>query len=123
MKNVIRGRTAAALGIGLLAAMPAGAAESSAWLQRQFSTDHGTYSMPALERHSDTIVRLAGSRSSHTVAAAWIERHLAGKASHDVVSGGVAGPSGPELVPAQVPIDAEAWLERQFSTSHTLQAR
>lgn len=123
MHDIVKGLTAAALGIGLLAALPANAIESSEWLQRQLSTHHEAHSISGLAQHSRTSESHTDARSSHAVATDWIERQIAGKAPRYAQADGVAGPAGPVFGPAPKALDAEAWLRRQFSTDHSLPGR
>lgn len=120
MRTISNGLIAAALGAGILAAAPAGAADSTEWLQRQFSTDHRDHtSMPGTARGAATA---PGARradgSGHDFAAAWLGRQFAGKPMSLVSTDGVAGRAGPADKEASGAPVSDAWLRHQFTTDH-----
>lgn len=114
------GLLAAALGLTLIAATPAMAADPAAWLQRQFTTDHRELgataaatplatSIPGIRRPEET---------GHAFAAAWLRRQLAGETLVVARSEGAAGRAGPiDAEGATTPL-SNAWLHHQFTTDH-----
>ena len=120
MRTISTGLIAAALGAGILAAAPAGAADSTEWLQRQFSTDHrdqttmARSTMGAATAPGDR----SGAGSGHDFAAAWLERQLAGKPMDVASTDGIAGRAGPPDPEASGAPLSDAWLRHQFTTDH-----
>jgi len=120
MRTISKGLIAAAIGAGILAAAPAGAADSTEWLQRQFSTDHRDItSTPGTARGAATA---PGARhpdgSGHEYAAGWLRRQLAGEPTVFASTDGVAGRAGPaDKAESGAPL-SDAWLRHQFTTDH-----
>lgn len=120
MRTISNGLIAATLGAGILAAAPAGAADSTEWLQRQFSTDHRDHtSTPGTARGAATA---PGARhpdgSGHDFAATWLRRQFAGEPTVYASTDGVAGRAGPaDKAESGAPV-SDAWLRHQFTTDH-----
>jgi hypothetical protein len=112
MRTISHGLIAAAIGAGILAATPAGAADSTEWLQRQFTTDHRDHTwIPGTARGATT-------GSGHEYAAGWLRRQFAGGPTVIASMDGVAGRAGPaDNETSGVPL-ADAWLRHQFTTDH-----
>ncbi len=119
MKAITLTLFAAGFGAGTLLAAPTWAADSSAWLQRQFSTVHGAYAERAARPASATA---ADDVASLEVAADWIERNVASQPPFEREAG-VAGPAGPTGEDDSSLRNAEIWLERQLGTDHRAVAR
>ncbi|WP_041655775.1 hypothetical protein [Azoarcus sp. KH32C] len=115
MRTVSKGLILAALGAGILAAAPAGAVDSTEWLQRQFSTDHRELTA----REAMSAPRARGSdESGHDYAVAWLGRQFAGKPMAFVSTEGVAGRTGPTEKDMSAAPLSDAWLKHQFTTDH-----
>lgn len=125
MKTITTGVFAAVIGAGMLGAVPAAAIDSSAWLQRQFSTDHRDYvSAPGAAADAKTA---SGARSEEDsgldFASAWLKRQLAGEPMPSTSVEGLAGRAGPIDGETSGAALSDAWLRRQFTTDHPDPAR
>lgn len=108
--------------VGLVAFVttPALAADSTTWLQRQFSTDHRdpTALAPPTSALTSTVSATPSDLVGHVHAQAWLRRQLAGE--------GFASGGGGEVAGRQhLPYKAEesrplyhAWLQRILTTAH-----
>jgi len=120
MRTISHGLIAAAIGAGILAATPAGAADSTEWLQRQFTTDHRDHmSIPGTARGATTaLVARRPDGSGHEYSAGWLKRQFAGEPTVVASIEGVAGRAGPADREASGAPLSDAWLRHQFTTDH-----
>lgn len=102
----------AAVGTALLVPGVAGAADSSEWLQRQFSTDH----RETVAHRGYVAGPAAHDRDGLAYAETWLRRQLAGE-TQTARFEGIAGRAGPTDMEGTAPL-SDAWLRQQFSTDH-----
>ena len=119
MKTLVKSLIAAAIGAATLAAAPVVAADSTEWLQRQFSTDHGAFTAtPGSASTAAAPGASAEERSGLDFAAAWLERQFAGEPMRYASGDGVAGRAGLIGEEDSGPAFSDVWLRHQFSANH-----